>query len=265
MDKASTQIELHLGDCLDVMATLPSASMDLSFFSPPFNLSNVGTGGQAKKANNIGRGSWKNAKLQHGYQSYDDCMAFDDYVAWQQEVLREVWRLTSDAGAIFYQHKPRCLGGTLQMPTDLLPPELRGNLRQIIIWNRQHGFCFNQSFFLPTHEWIVVIAKKQWRKLKGSGGVKDVWNIKPDFGNDHPAPFPVGLPQQAIAVTDAKTIFDPFLGSGSTGVAAVREGRDFVGIELDETYLRSAASRIESEAKKPTSVGIHYPRTRIAA
>lgn len=65
-----------------------------------------------------------------------------------------------------------------------------------------------------------------------------------DKGNQHPAPFPVELPRMIIAATNAKTVLDPFLGSGSTGVAALMEGRRFIGIEQSADYCRMAEERL---------------------
>ena len=246
------KVVLHNGDCLEIMRAMPDASFDLSIFSPPYNLSNsTGTGLRSP-----GSSKWKNCKLGQGYGSYTDDLPYAEYVKWQKAVLREVWRLTAHDGAIFYQHKTRIQAGRLQTPLELLPEELRDNLRQIVIWNRAGGFNFIRSFYLPTHEWIVILAKPAWR-LKSKSGVKDVWAIKPARNNDHPAPFPVELPQQAISTTAAKTIFDPFMGSGSTAIAALREGRNFVGIELDAGYFAKTVSRIEAEAKGTVDIIAH--------
>lgn len=223
----ASDLKLYRGDCLDVMRTMPSGSVDLIFTSPPYNLG-VSSGGGVRNSRKSGR--WKNAALADGYASYDDARDPDEYIAWQQEVLRECWRLLSPTGAIFYQHKPRGQNKVLQTPLDLNP-----NLpvRQIIIWNRNNGFNFNSSYFLSTHEWIVVFAKPDFQLTEEGKRLKDVWTIKPERNNPHPAPFPVELPLTAIQATSAKVILDPFMGSGSTGVAALRCGREFIGIELD--------------------------------
>ncbi|WP_205763532.1 DNA-methyltransferase [Pseudopontixanthobacter vadosimaris] len=227
----------HTGDCLDVMKTLPSESVDLIVTSPPYNLG-WNRGGFSNSL-------WQNAALADGYASYDDARKPADYIAWQKEVLLECWRLLSPQGAIFYNHKPRVQKGVLQTPLDL-NPDLP--LRQIVIWNRGSGHNFSRSFFVPTHEWIVVFAKPDFRLNGGTTRGKDVWDIQPERNNPHPAPFPVELAQRAIAATSAQVVLDPFTGSGTTGVAALREGRNFIGIEIDPDYVRSAELRIKNEA-----------------
>jgi modification methylase len=74
--------------------------------------------------------------------------------------------------------------------------------------------------------------------------------LTPERGNPHPAPFPVELPLMAIKATSAKVVFDPFMGSGTTGVAALRCGREFIGIELDPGYLTDAHERIKADGLK---------------
>ncbi|MCC5613237.1 site-specific DNA-methyltransferase, partial [Nostoc sp. CHAB 5834] len=103
-------------------------------------------------------------------------------------------------------------------------------------------------FFTPSHEWIMIFAKpgfKLKRKLGALG--PDVWTIPPARNNDHPAPFPVELPLRAIQSCNAKVILDPFSGSGTTGVAAVRSGREYIGIELSAEYNAQAEARIAEE------------------
>lgn len=240
---ASDRASIFQGDCLEIMRQLPSGSIELVFTSPPYNLGQSSGGGVRGAAKS---GKWKGMALANGYASYDDAREPAEYVEWQREVLRECWRLLSDDGAIFYNHKPRVQNGLLQTPLDL-NPDLP--LRQIVIWDRKGGFNFNQSFYLPTHEWIAIFAKPNFRlRSKGASGVKDVWSIPHERDNDHPAPFPVELARRAIETTSANTILDPFMGSGSTGVAALECGRRFIGIEIDPGYCETARKRIGLEA-----------------
>ena len=204
------------------------------FTSPPYNIQNYA----GNKPNMKGM-----PDLSKGYASYSDDLPYEDYVAWQQDFLRECWRLIPEDGVIYYNHKPRSVNKTLQTPFALLPSEV--NLRSMIIWSRGNGLNFNPAYYTSSHEWILVLAKPKW-KLNSIGNKDlDVWNIQPDRGNDHPAPFPLELARRAIAGNDAKIIMDPFLGSGTTGVASVLEGREFIGIEMDPGYFEAASKRID--------------------
>lgn len=225
------------GDVLTEMKKMADESVDIIITSPPYNIKQSSGGGFKGRGKT---GKWTSAKLRDGYDGHDDAMPYEDYVAWQKAFLRECWRLIPDDGAIFYQHKNRVQNGVLRTPHDLNPDLL---LRQIIIWDRGSGMNFSKAFATPSHEVIYVFAKPKFRFRKGHG-LKDVLKILPDRGNPHPAPFPVELPRSIIAATTAKTILDPFSGSGSTGVAALLEGRRFVGIEQSAAYCRMAEERL---------------------
>src|SRR5690242_7731077 len=94
-------ITLYNGDCLDVMRQMDSGSVDLVFTSPPYNLGN--SNGEKVRFST----KWPKAQLGNGYDVAQDAMPYPEYVAWQKQVLTECWRLLSDTGAIFYNHKPR--------------------------------------------------------------------------------------------------------------------------------------------------------------
>lgn len=252
---------LH-GDCLDLLPTLEAGSVDLVITSPPYNLGNTSGGGMPGKGGvhghyspssgmkkRGGMGKWSGGDLADGYANHDDNMPHDEYVAWQQAVLRECWRLLSDTGAIFYNHKPRILNGKCVQPTDYVPPELP--VRQVIIWARAGGINFSPAFYLPTHEWVVLISKPGFRlKSKGASGVGDVWMIAQETGLPHPAPFPLKLPLRILETAPGDVVLDPFAGIGTTGVAALKSGRRAILIEKSERYLPEIHRRL-AEAAMP--------------
>lgn len=226
------------GDCLEEMKKIKSGSVDLVVTSPPYNLKNS-TGNGLKNGSG---GKWPNAKLIKGYSSYDDNMPHDEYIEWQKECIANMMRILRPNGAIFYNHKWRVQGGILQDRHDIVNDF---PVRQIIIWKRQGGINFNPGYFLPTYEVIYLIAKPDFKLANKANAQGDVWEIPQERNNEHPAPFPVALAEKIIASTNCKTIIDPFMGSGSTGVAAKNLGRDFIGIELDKGYFEIAENRIE--------------------
>ena len=234
---------LYLGDCLEVLPTL--GAVDAVFTSPPYNL-----GGHKKSSMGHKKSAWRGTKLAKGYATYSDDMPYPEYERWQNAVLAECAKLVkANKGAIFYQHKPRSIDGVMWSPFNLTAPL---PVRQLIIWNRGSGFNWNASFFKPVCEWIVIYAHAEWRlKDRGASDPGDVWNIAPDTEAPHPAPFPVKLPQTAISAMCAQTVLDPFMGSGTTGVACIREGRKFIGVEIDEGYFDIACRRIEAETRAP--------------
>jgi modification methylase len=117
-------------------------------------------------------------------------------------------------------------------------------VRQVIIWRRKGGFNFNPGYFLPTYEVIYLIAKPQFRLAPRANVLGDVWEVRQDSGNPHPAPFPVDLIDRIIASTTAKIILDPFIGSGTTAISALDHGRDYIGIDISPDYCAAARDRI---------------------
>jgi site-specific DNA-methyltransferase (adenine-specific) len=81
----------------------------------------------------------------------------------------------------------------------------------------------------------------------------DVWELSPESATrvNHPAPFPVELPQRLIDLYtyQGDVVLDPFMGSGTTAVAAVRTGRHYLGYDTDEAYARAARERVAAEAR----------------
>jgi site-specific DNA-methyltransferase (adenine-specific) len=258
----SGDVVLWRGDCEVVLPTLPAESVDLVFTSPPYNLGNTTGGGfpdrfghYRKSSGLAGRGGGRTSKwayglygeggLAHGYGEHDDNMPHEEYVAWQGRVLLACWRLLSERGAIFYVHKPRILDGRFIGPIDYVPAALRPYVRQEIIWKRSGGINFTAAFYLPMHERIVVIARRDWRlRRKGAAGVGDVWTVHQAVDNPHPAPFPIGLPARAIETCAPATVLDPFCGSGTSIRAAKNAGVRSIGVEREERWCRHTVERL---------------------
>lgn len=244
-------ITLYHGDNADVLPGILPRTFDLIFTSPPYNL---GSGpwphlGHWKPGDSAGgKSKWRNGSDGSGgvtYEDHEDTMPWPEYVAWQHSVLDACWQRLSDTGAIFYNHKPRVIGGRLWTPFELVPDL---PIRQVVIWKRAGGVNFNPTAYVPTHEWIIVIAREAFRlRTKGASGVGDVWSLAQE-PSDHPAPFPVGLPSRAIETTGPGSVLDPFCGSGSTLVAAKAAGVRGVGIEKSERYCEMAANRLAQGA-----------------
>jgi len=234
--------KVHTGDCVELMNRMPAASVGLIVTSPPYNLRNS-TGNGMKDGRG---GKWKNAALINGYASHNDAMPHDEYVAWQRECLTAMTRVLRDDGAIFYNHKWRVQGGLLQDRADIV-----GGfpVRQIIIWRRDGGINFNPGYFLPTYEVIYLICKPKFRLAPKANASGDVWRIPQENNNPHPAPFPIELAQRCIKATHGRIVLDPFMGSGTTAIAAESCGRDWIGCEVSKEYCKLATERIQAATK----------------
>jgi site-specific DNA-methyltransferase (adenine-specific) len=166
----------------------------------------------------------------------------------------------------------------------ILQDDLRLLLRGEIIWMKQRGSsgsCAWGSFQRPANpvlrdltERVIVASKgrfdralparERYRKDLPSEvtmtredfmeNTLDVWEIPSESATrvGHPAPFPVELPSRLINLYTYKgdLVLDPFVGSGTTAVAAVRTGRRYVGYDLDEAYIRLAETRVDTERQR---------------
>jgi site-specific DNA-methyltransferase (adenine-specific) len=252
-------ITIYHGDCLEILPELMPSSIDLIFTSPPYNLGNTTGGGfpdrfgHYRKTSGLS-GRWRRRQmgrgaLATGYGSHDDNMPHEAYMTWQGDILDHCWRLVSETGAIFYNHKPRVLDGRLVAPLDYVPASLRRFVRQEIIWKRSGGINFSSAFYLPMHERIVIIAQRGFRLTsKGASGVGDIWEEHQETNHPHPAPFPIGLPARAIETTAPALVLDPFMGSGTTLRAAKDVGRAAIGIDIEERFCEMAARNLRQEA-----------------
>jgi len=230
--------QIHQGDCLRLMRAMPKKTVDLIVTSPPYNIKNsTGNGLKCGKG-----GKWANAALLQGYAEHHDNMPHDAYVAWQRDCLHAMLDLLKDSGAIFYNHKWRVQNGLLQDRQDIMTG---CPVRQIIIWKRNGGINFNPGYFLPTYEVIYLIAKSQFKLVPKANAQSDVWEIPQTRDNPHPAPFPIALAEKCIAATEAQVILDPFMGSGTTAVAAKNLGRDWIGMDISHDYCRMARERLQ--------------------
>lgn len=208
------------------MRQIPAGSVDIVFTSPPFNL---------RTSSGNGSKDWP------GYDGHSDDMSHADYVAWQRVCLDEMMRLLAPHGAIFYNHRHRVQNGRLQGHDDILAGF---PVRQVIIWHRSGGSNYNPGYYLPTYEVIYLIAKPHFRLAHSC---PDIWRAhQRDSGWIPEIPtFPVDLPAIALQTTGARIALDPFLGSGTTAVAAKMLGRDYIGIEQSRRYCAIARRRLE--------------------
>lgn len=231
--------KVHQGDCVELMNRMPASSVDLIVTSPPYNLRNS-TGNGLWDARG---GKWENAALLQGYDQHDDAMPYEEYVEWQRSCLTAMMRILNDEGAIFFNHKWRVQAGILQDRSEIVAGF---PVRQIIIWQREGGINFNPGYFLPTYEVIYLICKPGFKLAPQANAWGDIWRIPQETNNPHPAPFPVELANRCIQSTTAKVICDPFLGSGTTAVAAEANKRKWVGIEISKDYSEVAQKRIRA-------------------
>jgi DNA modification methylase len=231
-------IDVRNGNCTNVLEDLikEGKKVDLIITSPPYNL---------------GMKAGMKQDVVVKYNEYEDNLDYIDYINWQVSILNKCYDLLTDRGLIYYNHKERHFKGEYFNPINVIQ---KSNLRplQTIIWNRMCGMNFNVGRYVSSYEQIVVAYKNEKNYMRISKNAEkyfDVWNIPPSPNYMQVATFPVDIPERIIKGYENYqnlTVSDPFMGSGTTGVACKRLGVDFIGIELDAMYFENAKQRIEN-------------------
>lgn len=223
---------------------MPERSVQAVITSPPYNI-------RTESGNKRTKSFWKGGSrlLKHGYDGHDDLMPHDEYVEWQRNCLDEMMRLLRDDGAIFYNHKWRTMNGLLQDRADIVDGF---PVRQIVIWDRANGFNFNPNYFLPTYEVVYLIAKPAFKLAPKANAAGCVWRFAPETGNPHPAPFPLALARRCVDSVGKGPVLDPFMGFGTTAIAAEMSGIPWIGIEKSSRYVEMANERLRDFRKQPS-------------
>jgi DNA modification methylase len=215
--------------------------VDTVVTSPPYNMGLV-PGGNGRGMYRPGASN-KAGRFRDGYGVHDDAMDQDEYNDWQRTILCLCWQLLSSRGAIFYNHRPRVEHGELRLPLDM---DFGIPLRQIITWDRFTGIDVNLRHYCSAYEWVLLFAKSDFKLIDhAASGASNMWRLgMATEKHGHIAPFPDSLPEMALATTGGQVVLDPFMGVGTTLVAAKKLGRRAIGIEIEERYCATAVERL---------------------
>jgi len=226
---------LYHGDCLEILPTLPK--VDAVVTSPPYNTLNPSakpSGLHAQRRTGVNK--WM--EKQGGYF---DQRSEKEYQSWQREVLDACLKIAS---IVWINHKTRYRDGVGIHPLHIYQAPLFAE----VIWDRGGSMALNCGRFAPSHEyWLAFGRPAQWDDSVNK--LLSVWRIPPRDGkhndNDHPCPYPEKVVIPIIkACVFSNACVDPFMGSGTTGVACANLGRKFIGIEIERKYFDIACERI---------------------
>lgn len=241
------------GDNAQVMAEMFSAGLRFDLIgptSPPYNLAGGTRGGDGNSwvDTRLSRlrgedGSYRKGTL---YGTHNDNMPMDEYIAWQREFTRQAFELLTEDGALAYQHKPRIIGRHEIWPTEYIHPDLAPYRRQTVILDRKGGMNFNPGYYVPSYEVLLIYARPKWRLREGGWAATSVWVMPAPREVWHPAPFVKALPNRLIGTVECSLVLDPFLGSGTTLIAARELGVQAHGIEIHQPFAERAAQEIAS-------------------
>ena len=227
------------GDALDVLKKIDDDFVDLGITSPPYN----------KGEKNKG---WlvKNVK----YNIASDNVSEEVYQEQQVQVLDEIFRVTKQGGSFFYNHKTRWVRGKMLHPMEWLQ-KTKWTIKQEIIWDRMIAANIRGWRFWQIDERIYWLYKpigdnKIGKELKSKHALlTSIWRFPPERKNGHPAPFPLFLPTRIIySILDDKkgVVLDPYVGSGTTCLAAKLLGSNYIGIDISKEYVKDAENRLKN-------------------
>jgi len=240
------------GDCIEVLKTLPDRSVDLIFADPPYNLQ---LGGDLLRPDN--------SRVDAVDDHWDQFESFAAYDAFSRQWLAECRRVLRDEGSIWVigsYHNIFRLGAAIQdlgfwVLNDIIwrktnpMPNFKGtrftNAHETLIWaarsREQKRYTFNYDALKAFNEDTQMRSDWTLALCTGEERLKDA-----DGKKAHPTQKPEALLHRVLlaASRPGDVVLDPFFGTGTTGAAARRLGRKFIGIEREETYARLAEKRI---------------------
>jgi len=234
------------------MKAIPDNSVALAFTSPPYNVG----------------------------KNYDDDLSMDEYFELIQDVGREVYRVLRPGGR--YVINIANLGRKPYIPLHAFFYQIHSKLHFLpmgeIIWQKAkgaNGSCAWGSWksaktprLRDIHEYLLVFAKQDFsRPDKGESDIGrdefmestlSIWEVPPESAKrvSHPAPFPVELAARVIRLYSYvdDVILDPFVGSGTTCVAAFENQRHYIGYDISPDYCTLAENRVQAVRQKQSQI-----------
>lgn len=241
------------GSC-ENMKDIPNNSLHLMITSPPYNVS----------------------------KEYDNDLSLNEYLDLLKNCFTETYRVLVNGGraCINIANVGRKPYIPLSDYVSKIMIEIGFNMRGEIIWNKSAGAGIStawgsfQSASNPilrdVHEYILIFSKGNYKRERDKNEkefrydniskeefiewTKSIWTMNPERAKriGHPAPFPEELPNRLIKLFSFTNdiVIDPFMGSGTTAIAAIKNSRNFVGYEINEEYINLANNRIENLKEK---------------
>ncbi len=254
--EAKERIVVYHGNCLELLKEIPNRAVQLIVTSPPYNIG----------------------------KEYESKLKLNTYLEQQKLVIKECVRVLSEKGSICWQvgnYVDR--GSIVPLDTVLYPvfADLGLKMRNRIIWRFEHGLHCRKRFS-GRYETIIWFTKSDKYKFdldpiripqkypgkkffkgpkagqyscnpkgKNPGDVWEIPNVKSNHveKTEHPCQFPVELIERLVLSMTVKDdwVLDPFVGVGSSIIAAIRHGRKAVGAEIVSRYIEIAKERINKE------------------
>ena len=243
--------KIFKGNCIKIMSGLPENSVDLIFADPPYNLQ---LGGDLHRPDN--------SKVNAVDDQWDKFSSFSTYDKFTQEWLKEARRILKPNGALWVigsYHNIFRVGASLQdlgywILNDIIwrksnpMPNFKGkrftNAHETLIWAAKSDkakYTFNYDALKELNEGVQMRSDWLFPICNGSERLK-----KLDGTKVHPTQKPESILHRILVATTkpGDLILDPFFGSGTTGVMAKKLGRQYIGIDQDQDYIKAAEARL---------------------
>lgn len=241
---------LYWGDMLDILSHAPDDYFDLVFADPPYNLSNGGFSCQNGKRVSVNKGKWDVSKgIEEDFKFHEEWIAachrvikpggslwisgtYHSIYSCGYALLKQGWHIINDISWL----KPNAAPN--------LSCRMFTASHETLIWARKdkkakHTFNYEE---MKNCDWPSDVIKKPNKQMRSVWAINTPKKEEKLFGK-HPTQKPLALMERIILACSNKgdLILDPFCGSATTGVAARRLGRDFVGIDADREFLEKLA------------------------
>ena len=242
----------------ELMSEIEDKSVSLMVTSPPYNI-DISYGNK-----------WKDGKLVSSKgKKYSDNLKEEEYKKMLEKVINETKRVLKDDGQIWFNIKNRYNDDNMTPPFWIMDYFQDMYLKNIIIWNFDWGGSTNKRF-CSRYEYVFFFTKNKKNYTFNLEDVKipalnyrpdryksqlknptDVWKMSLISGNstertEHPAQYPEELIERIIkaGTNEGDLVLDPFMGSGTTAVVAKKLGRNYVGYETENDFIKIAERRL---------------------
>ena len=228
--------KLYVEDCMETMQKMSNNFVDISITSPPYNLSTD----RIYKYDGV----------------YKDSLDQDDYFVWQKNIIQELMRVTKNY--VFYN--VQMVSGNKEALWKLIG-YFSKNLKEVLIWDKIHAEpAISDKVLNSQFEFVLVFAKNgadkryfdkgNFRRGSLSNVIREGKNTKlRNKIEGHGAIFPLNIPGFFVKNFSraGELVYDPFMGSGTTALAAMILGRNWVGSEISANYAKQCNDRIQAQ------------------
>ena len=228
---------IYNGNCFDILPTLEQKTAEIAITSPPYNL-------------NKSCGSGGSTGMEKRYKNwYPDEVNEYAYIGQQKHLIYLLSRICKSS--IFYNHRIRYAWhprNKIQPASKMFHPyEIVKDFPVWcdITWNRKAiGNPIKNRFYTQTEKIYQLYRPKYFNNDKK---YSDLWTINPSKTPEHPCSFPEEIPKRCIETTTKvnDVVLDPYMGLGTSIISAVKNNRNFIGIEKDKKYFDIAVQKLD--------------------